>query len=136
VFGREINVRLDEYLSGTSFPATGLYKCRIVYDDRSMQTTFTPYQARPVHTLKIVEDDGIVYDFKFSDRGAIERLFARRGPCDDILIVRDGHVTDSSIGNVVFGRSGSWYTPSRPLLKGVTRQRLLNEKKILAAEIS
>ena len=49
---------------------------------------------------------------------------------EDIIIVKNGFVTDSSFSNLIFFDGKEWYTPSTPLLKGTTRARLLNEKKI------
>lgn len=135
LFNHNELIDLDRYLSSKRFPREGLYKSRIVYDHRTMEIAFSPYAARPAQTLKIVEDDMIEYDLKFADRSAIDRLFKRRGQCDDILIVRNGKVTDSSIANVVFRKGLNWYTPASPLLKGTMRQNLIEQKNIREEEI-
>lgn len=135
VFRHNELIDLGKYLDSKSFPRQGLYKCRILYDHHTMETEFSPYQPRPVRTLKVVEDDVIRYDFKFADRTDIDRLFARRGHCDDVLIIRDGRVTDCSFANIVFRKGEDWYTPASPLLKGTARQRLLEERNIQAREI-
>ena len=136
LFGHNELVDLQPYLYSKSFPRKGLHKCRILYDQRTMETAFTPYAPRPLETFRIVEDDMIEYDLKFADRSALDRLFQRRGQCDDILIVRNGRVTDSSAANVVFRKGASWYTPASPLLKGTMRQNLLDQKNIREEEIS
>lgn len=136
LFGRHESIDLEKYLTSKPFPRKGLYKCRLVYDHQTMETVFDPYQARQIRTLKTVEDDGVQYEFKFADRTGIDRLFNRRAHCDDVLIVRNGLVTDSSFANIVFRKGGDWYTPGSPLLKGTARQRLLEEGKIKAWEIS
>ena len=49
-----------------------------------------------------------------------------RGACDEILIIKDGHITDTSISNIVFRLpDGWWLTPFTPLLKGIMRTYLL-----------
>lgn len=133
--GFQGSIDLEEYLKNINTPAQGLYKCRIRYDERSKEVELVPYQVRPVRTLRIIEDDLISYDFKYSDRRAINTLFDLRKNCDDILIVKRGIVTDSSIANIVFKRNKKWYTPSAPLLKGTIRAKFLDRNLIQEEEI-
>src|ERR1700754_2973783 len=79
ISGINPSVDLQKSLGEQECPQKGLYKCRIVYDHVSAETTFTPYEPRRLRRVKVVEDDQISYAFKFSDRQAIDRLFARRG---------------------------------------------------------
>jgi 4-amino-4-deoxychorismate lyase len=136
LFGHNELVDLQGYLNSKRVPRKGLYKSRIVYDHRTMEIAFSPYIARPAQSLKVVDDDHLEYDLKFADRSGIDRLFQRRGRCDDILIIRHGRITDSSVANVVFRKGANWYTPASPLLRGTTRQRLLDQKNIQEEEIS
>ena len=101
----------------------------------SKEIEFVPYQARVIRSLRIVEHDRISYEFKYSDRKAIDRLFELRKNCDDILIVKRGMVTDSSFANIVFKRDKKWYTPWAPLLKGTMRSKLLERNIIQEDEI-
>jgi len=133
--GLQANIDLGEILRNVKTPEQGLYKCRILYDDRSRKIEFVPYEVRPVHTLRIVEDDGISYEYKYNDRMAINRLFELRENCDDILIVKGGMVTDSSIANIVFKRDKKWFTPWAPLLKGTMRSKLLELNLVQEEEI-
>lgn len=126
---------LQRLLEGSSYPRSGLFKCRVVYDDRSADVSFVPYTPREIRTLRLVADDNIEYSHKFNDRNALDNLYAMRGTCDDVLILRRGEVTDSSFANIVFRKSGRWFTPSHPLLPGTTRQRLLEKGKIEAIPI-
>lgn len=129
------NIDLGEILRNVKTPEQGLYKCRILYDDRSRKIEFVPYEVRPVRTLRIIEDDRISYEFKYNDRMAINRLFELRENCDDILIVKHGMVTDSSIANIVFKRDKKWFTPWAPLLKGTMRSKLLELNLVQEDEI-
>lgn len=126
---------LEELLRRSSHPVDGLYKCRIVYDAHSAEVSFVPYNARPIRSIKVVIDDGIRYDCKFAERKALDNLFAMRAACDDVLIVRNGEVTDSSIANIAFSKAGRWFTPAHPLLAGTMRQSLIDAGKIEAAVI-
>lgn len=129
------NFDLEKLLNDLSVPQEGLFKCRIIYDDQSKQVEFLPYVRKEVTTLRLVEHDRVSYEFKFSDRRQIDRLFDLRKACDDILIVKRGIVTDSSYANIAFRKGNTWYTPWSPLLKGTYRQKLLDENKLIAEEI-
>jgi 4-amino-4-deoxychorismate lyase len=135
LFGQHATVGLEEYLQESDHPKTGLYKCRIVYDQHYLESAFTPYAPKKIRRVKLVEDNDIDYAFKFADRKAIDRLFALREDCDDVMIVKDGMVTDCSFSNIVFRRGDEWFTPSTPLLNGTMRRYLLEKKKIQAREI-
>ena len=128
--GPGTKLSLKELLAGHLHPQRGLFKCRIVYDERSNDVGFVAYEPKPINKLKVVEDNGISYEFKFADRSPINRLFELREACDDILIVRNQQVTDCSFSNIVFRTGSSWVTPEAPLLKGTMRQKLLDNRLI------
>lgn len=136
LFGQHPAIVLAARLADTAYPGEGLFKCRIVYDRRSMQTTFTPYEPRKIERLKVVNVDYLNYEFKFEDRQSLNRLFELRKDCDDILIIRRGAVTDCSFANIVFRNGNSWVTPDRPLLRGTMRQNLMDKNAVQAEEIS
>jgi len=116
-------------------PQNGLYRCRVIYNAKSIAIEYLPYKKREIYHLKIVSSHNIAYPFKYEIRSSLERLFTQRGEADDILIVKNGYVTDTSIANIAFYNGEIWLTPKRPLLYGVTRERLLNEAKIVEEDI-
>jgi len=116
-------------------PTRGLYKCRLVYTTQDIEVTFHKYTKKTIKSLKIVYDDSIEYSKKYLNRDKLGKLYEKRGVCDDILIVQNSFITDTSIANIAFFKEGIWYTPKTPLLKGTTRQRLLYEKKIIEKDI-
>jgi 4-amino-4-deoxychorismate lyase len=116
-------------------PQKGLYKCRVVYDADSLEVSYTEYVKRDVKRVKLVYDDSIEYAQKATNRDKINALYALRESCDDVLIVKNSYITDTSIANVAFYKEGVWYTPKTPLLNGTTRARLLEMKKIFEADI-
>lgn len=102
-------------------------RCRLVYGHEIESVEYFPYTIRPVSSLKLIQDETIDYRFKWADRSVLDRLFAQREQADDVLIVRHGFLTDTSIANIALWNGREWHTPSSPLLNGTHRQRLLNE---------
>ena len=116
-------------------PKIGLYRCRVVYDTASIVIEYIPYVKRDIKSLKIVYSDTIEYSKKYAFRDEINNIFRKKENCDDILIVKNGFISDTSIANIAFFDGLEWLTPNTPLLEGTTRGRLLKESKIKAVEI-
>jgi len=117
-------------------PAWGLYRCRLVYDMENIEVAYHEYKKREIKSLKLIFENDIEYAQKSTDRKGIEALFKAREEGDDILVIKNLFVTDTSIANIAFqNSSGEWVTPRNPLLKGTTRARLLDEGKIKEADI-
>ncbi|MDY6992945.1 MAG: aminotransferase class IV family protein [Pseudomonadota bacterium] len=112
-----------------------MYRCRIIYAQELLQIDYSPYQPRVFKRFKIVIADDLDYSFKYLDRSALERLVALKGQADDILIIKKGLVTDTSIANVAFWNGYTWLTPKTPLLAGTTRMRLLRQGQLTLADI-
>lgn len=115
---------------------SGLVKCRVVYDGVRHDLTFSPYIPRRADSLRVVVNNDIDYSFKYEDRSAIDRAFSMRGGCDDIVIVRNGLITDTSVANIVFRKDGKWFTPRQPLLEGTMRQHCMDAGTVSARDIS
>lgn len=102
-----------------------LYKCRIVYGEKIESVTYTEYHPKQVNTVQFVYDDAIEYSYKYLDRSALTKLVENRGT-DDIIIVKNGYITDSSFCNLIFeDAEGQKFTPKEALLKGTYREWLL-----------
>ncbi len=115
-------------------------KCRIVYSERVQEVTYAEYTVRDIRTLKMCQADHVEYVHKFEDRSDINALFDK-AKSDEILMIKNGAVTDCRYYNTAFLKEGKWYTPSKPLLNGVKRSSLiskgvLNERQIYAKDIS
>ena len=116
-------------------PDLNLYRCRLVYTVDTIEVSYHKYVKRDINHLKIIYDDEIEYSVKSTNRDEINALYAKRGRYDEILIVKNSLITDTSIANIALFRDEVWYTPKSPLLKGTTRARLLNEGKIMEKDI-
>lgn len=100
-------------------------RCRITYGQTPTRVTLSPYIPIVRKRVKVVRQDGLSYLYKYADRLQIDRLVSGSA-CDDIIIVKNNMVTDSSIANLVFENREGLFTPTTPLLKGTERQRLID----------
>lgn len=101
---------------------------RIIYDENEIkEVTFSHYKQPKIETLKLIECSNIDYHFKYEDRSKINELMLQKEDCDDILITRNGEISDTSFCNVVFQNNEGLFTPDTPLLKGTKREYLLNK---------
>lgn len=105
----------------------GVFKCRVVYGEELNTVEFIPYVPKKIETLRLVQCDEATYPFKSEDRDLLNALFDKRGEADDILIVKNNCLTDTSYSNIALYDGVAWYTPDTFLLNGTCRQRLINE---------
>jgi 4-amino-4-deoxychorismate lyase len=134
VFGCTDTIDLREALQVPTGNDGVVYKCRVEYSRTIERIEFLPYTIKSVNTLTLVESDSAEYDFKWIDRSIFDKLLENTG-ADDILIIKNGLITDSSFANIVFFDGTNWVTPSTPLLRGTKREQLLRDKKISEVEI-
>ena len=121
-------IRTDGHLNG-------LFKCRIICSEEIEQITCEPYTMRKISNLKIIYDDKIDYTHKTLDKDKFKKLLDMKENHDEILIVKNGLITDTSFSNVLFFDGTKYFTPANPLLKGTKREKLLNEGLIFEEEI-
>jgi 4-amino-4-deoxychorismate lyase len=112
------------------------HKCRLSYGKGIDQIKWEPYQLRSLRKIQKVYDDSIDYAFKYNDRSKLNALFEQKKDADDILIIKNGMVTDTNYCNVAFHRDDKWFTPDTPLLPGTQRAFLLDSGRIEEADIS
>lgn len=135
VYGVDIDWSLRKFVTD-AIPGAGLLKCKVVYDVNPLSIIFEPYTIKTIRTLKLVESDEIEYAYKNANREMLDSLFAKREGRDDVLIIKSGRVTDTSIANVVFmDEKGTWITPVDCLLRGTMRQVLLDSGQIFETRI-
>lgn len=112
----------------------GLYKCRVTYSYRIENVEYEPYTRKPISSIDVVDGQGIRYPWKSCDREALSRLVALSG-FDEVIIARDGFVTDTSFSNLVFENGDGLFTPATFLLNGTKRQALLKNGVIRERDI-
>ena len=132
LFGAREELDLADLLG--EIPPNGLYRCRALYTLYIEKVEFLPYSSRLPRSFALTEFDGD-YRYKYADRSVFERLRALRPGVEELILCREGLLTDTTIANIALRRGDTWYTPRRPLLKGTTRARLLEEGKLIEADI-
>lgn len=103
-------------------PKEGLWRCRISYNKTDQEVSFFPYSEKIIHTLIPIEVT-IAYPLKFNNRSLLNCYIKNEG--FEPLFVVNGFITDTLTANIAFFIDNEWVTPSTPLLKGTTRERLL-----------
>ena len=63
-------------------------------------------------------------------------LYEKRDDCDEVIIIKNEIVTDTTIANIAIFYENSWITSKNCLLGGTTRARLLEEKKLFEKDIT
>lgn len=135
-FGKENPIDLDKIFKDLEHDEDGLYKLRIVYDLNSKYTTHViPYAFSELNEFSLVENNTVDYSFKFEDRKIFD-LMKNQAKSDEIIIIKNNHITDSSYSNLLFLKGKQWFTPTTFLLNGVQRQSLLASKKVKETEIN
>lgn len=115
-------------------PQTGLYRCRILYAEALASIEYIPYTPKKLDTLKIVSSE-IEYDFKYANRDALHALLEAHSDVDEVIIEKDGYLTDTTISNIAFFDGTQWVTPDKPLLEGTMRAKLIDEGFLKIKEI-
>jgi 4-amino-4-deoxychorismate lyase len=119
------NFNLEEYI----YPPTHqLTKCKLIYDeDGIVNIEYSPYHKKNISSFALVSDNKVNYDLKKVNRKQIDDLFAKKALNDEIIIIKNGLLTDTSIANIAVFYNDKWITPKYPLLCGTTRERYLQE---------
>lgn len=111
-------------------------KLRFTYDKENIyDLSCTPYSIRKIEKLKLLINNDIEYAYKSIDRSALNLLKGQVKPSEEIVIVQQNHLTDTSYTNIALFDGELWITPSTPLLNGTRRKQLLNADKIIEREV-
>ncbi|MDO4763683.1 MAG: aminotransferase class IV [Flavobacteriaceae bacterium] len=134
-FGKTSHLDLKAIFKNSKFNEKGIFKMRMVYDlEQNFEVQFIPYQFTEIEHFGLVENPHISYDFKFLDRNQLN-LLKENFHSQEIIIVKNSYITDTSFSNLLFLKDETWHTPTTFLLNGVQRQNLLQHGKIKETEI-
>lgn len=113
----------------------GPCRCRLIYERDIEEIDFSAYQFKPIQSLKIVEVPDVDYAYKWADRLVFNDLLQQNRDVDEVIIAKNGSITDCTFANLAFWNGEKWFTPDTPLLKGTKRSELLEKGKITETKI-
>ncbi len=128
--------KIEEVIGELTSYKEDTYKCRVLYNEKFHGFTIDPYNKRKISSLKLVHSDTIDYRFKYENRDFLNELTNQKGNEDDVLIIKNGLLSDTSYANIALYDGNQWHTPSTPLLPGTKRAFLIETKQIIEKEIS
>lgn len=135
-FGVNEFLDLSQAIEIYSNLSNAIHKCRVLYSSQIEAVEFQEYTPKVVKTLKLVDGGAIDYHLKYENRESLNKLLLNKAEADDILIVKDGFITDTSYSNIAFFDGVQWYTPDTYLLNGTMRQTLLANGKLKEATVT
>lgn len=135
LFGQSDFIEIEKYINIPDTLSDKRYKCRLTYDGKTLAYTIKPYTQRVIRSLRLVHDDEINYSVKTNQRHQLDRAYEQREGCDDIIIVKNGCLSDTWAANIILYYDEQWYTSTTPLLKGIQREYLLRSGRIKEIKI-
>lgn len=133
--GGKAEPSLVQVIAAASVPPAGEYKVHISYTAQGVHAVHVePYTPRVIRRMRAV-DCNVCYSRKDEDRSAFEQLRRQHPDVDELILCREGWVTDTTYSNLLFGEPGAWYTPELYLLAGTRRESLLRAGFVQARPI-
>jgi 4-amino-4-deoxychorismate lyase len=129
LFNKKNPLNLLEFIEP---PKKGLYRCRILYNTKVNLVEYIPYSPKKINSLKVVQSD-INYQYKYNKRDELNNLLEKN--YDDVIIEKNGFLTDTTIANIAFYDGKEWITPKTALLEGTTRAKLLSRGFLILKDI-
>ncbi len=118
-----VNINLEEYIYP---PTSELLKCKVIYDQNGiLDICYNKYNKRKINSFKIIHSDTINYEKKYLQRDLLNQLYKKRDFYDEIIIIKNGFITDTSFANIAIFYENQWITPKIPLLHGTTSSRYI-----------
>jgi len=100
-----------------------------------LKVDYELYNPLEVKSLFII-DSKLDYTYKSTNRNELDALRQQaKKYADEVLIAKNGFITDTSYTNVAFFDGKQWFTPTTYLLNGTQRQFLVDKKILLEADI-
>ncbi|MDX9932578.1 MAG: aminotransferase class IV [Bacteroidales bacterium] len=126
----------EKILDNLRVPENGILKLNIWYNQYEKEIKISEYVPASIKKIEILEcDPDFNYSFKYSDRSYLNSLLKSTCGADEIIISKNGFITDTSKANIVFEKSGKYYTPDTFLLNGTMRQHLIRKGRIIQKAI-
>lgn len=136
LFGTTDTIDLEMEITLPDWLTNAVYKCRVIYRTKVEEIQFELYHPRIIKSLQLVDGNRLDYHLKYENRSGLMALLTQKGEADDILIVKDGQVTDTSFSNVALFDGKRWVTPETCLLNGTQRRRMIDSNFLETRKIT
>ena len=128
-FGFEDTLKIQE--EDFDLPKNGEYRLRFDYAKDIKSFTCRALTCREFKAFRVVNSN-VKYAHKYANRDELDALKVDE---KDLIIVKDGLLSDTTIANIALHVEGIWLTPKTPLLAGTTRDRLLQSGFLKCADL-
>lgn len=129
IFGSTDFIDLADYIPQKSH--SGKQKLRVLYNERILSVKATDYQIDEIEKISAVTiDSSFSYTYKSSNRAYFAQLLDEHN-AQDLVLIQNNLITDTTYCNLIFFDGHRWLTPSQPLLEGCMRQNLIENHGIL-----
>ncbi|KMK51444.1 branched-chain amino acid aminotransferase [[Actinobacillus] muris] len=133
-FNTENTVNLADIIHIPISYQTGIVRCKISYNASSYYIEFFPYLKREIDYFRCVQLNDAEYTFKYTDRQLFEQFLKKSG--EELIFIKNGFISDCTIGNLLFLKNGIWHSPAHYLLKGTQLSQLIDKKQVILTEIT
>jgi len=131
-FSNISDIDLKEYIKNP--PESGLWRCRVVYSREIESVEYIPYTPKRFESFKVVSSN-VDYSYKYLNRKRLDNLRANATGFSDVIIEKEGFLTDTTIANIAFFDGESWITPKSPLLRGTFREKMIAQNRVVLKNI-
>lgn len=135
IFDNDETKDLTDLIEIPSEYKTGDFRCRMIYEGEIESINFIKYNQKEIKKLRLIDIENWNYQYKYADRSFLNKLLEENPDVDEVIMTKNGFITDCTIANLAFYDGKNWFTPSTPLLKGTKRQQLLDKQMITEREI-
>ncbi len=129
------NYQLENLIKVPTECSNGIFRCRVIYEEVIQEVAFIPYISKKIKTFKLIDVNNWDYSYKYADRSFMNNLLTENKEFDEVIMTKNGFITDCTIANLAFWDGLNWCTPSTPLLNGTKRQQLLEKQEIIERDI-
>jgi len=105
----------------------GKWRVRVTHNQYGIQKIETfPIKKRSFKKFKLITIN-FDYKFKYKNRNQFSILNSQFSIYDELILVKNNLITDTTISNLAFFTGKEWITPKYPLLNGTKREELIQK---------
>lgn len=119
-------ISIEKFIQPAGIFMQGIAKCKFIYSQHHFEVQYSAYQTKPVTSLRLIKNDNIGYPWKSIERDPLNQLLNPAFPMQEVILCKNGLLTDTTYTNIALWDGHSWLTPALPLLQGTMRASLIH----------